>query len=53
MPAIGNRVFIGCNAVVLGPITVGDESTIVAGAVVTKDVPANHVVAGVLARIVK
>lgn len=53
VPVIGNRVFIGCNAVVLGPITVGDESTIGAGAVVTKDVPANCVVAGVPARIVK
>lgn len=50
---IGNRVFVGCNAVALGPITVGDESKIGAGAVVAKDVPANCVVAGVPARIVK
>lgn len=53
MPTIWNRIFIGCNAVVLGPIPVGDESTIGAGAVVTKDVLANRVVVGVLARIVK
>lgn len=53
VPVIGDRVFIGCNAVVLGPITVGDEATIGAGAVVTRDVPANCVVAGVPAKIVK
>ena len=49
---IGDRVFIGANAVVNMGVTVGDESVIGAGAVVTKDVPARTVVAGVPARIV-
>lgn len=47
---IGDRVFIGANAVVNMGVTIGDESVIGAGAVVTKDVPARTVVAGVPAR---
>ncbi len=47
---IGNRVFIGANAVVNMGVTIGDESVVGAGAVVTKDVPARTVVAGVPAR---
>lgn len=53
VPVIGDRVFIGCNAVVLGDITIGDEVTVGAGAVVTKSIPANCVVAGIPAKIVK
>ena len=49
---IGDRVFIGANAVVNMGVTIGDESVIGAGAVVTKDVPPRSVVAGVPARIV-
>jgi acetyltransferase-like isoleucine patch superfamily enzyme len=48
--AIGNRVFIGANAVVMMGVTIGDEAVIGAGAVVTKDVAARTVVAGVPAR---
>ncbi|WP_157005787.1 acyltransferase [Agromyces laixinhei] len=47
---IGDRVFIGANAVVNMGITIGDESIIGAGAVVTADVPTRTVVAGVPAR---
>ena len=36
---IGNRVFIGVNAVVLPGVTIGDNCIVGAGAVVTKDVP--------------
>ena len=53
MPAIGNNVYIGTGARVLGPITVGDNAVIGANAVVTKDVPPNCVVGGVPARIIK
>lgn len=49
---IGDRVFVGANAVIQMGITVGDESIIAAGAVVTRDVPARTVVAGNPARVV-
>jgi acetyltransferase-like isoleucine patch superfamily enzyme len=49
---IGDRVFIGANAVVNMGVTIGDEAVIGAGAVVTKDVAARTVVAGVPARAV-
>ena len=47
---IGDRVFIGANAVVNMGVTIGDEAIIGAGAVVTADVPARTVVVGVPAR---
>jgi acetyltransferase-like isoleucine patch superfamily enzyme len=47
---IGDRVFIGANAVINMGVTIGDESVIGAGAVVTADVPARTIVAGVPAR---
>ena len=49
---IGDNVRIGSNVTLL-PITVGDNAIIGAGAVVTKDVPANCVVAGNPAKIIK
>jgi acetyltransferase-like isoleucine patch superfamily enzyme len=49
---IGDRVFIGANAVVNMGVTIGDEAVVGAGAVVTRDVPARTVVAGVPARVV-
>ncbi|MCD7728904.1 MAG: sugar O-acetyltransferase [Clostridia bacterium] len=50
---IGKNVWIGAHAAVLGGVTVGDNAVIAAGAVVNKDVPANTVVAGVPAKIIK
>ncbi len=47
---IGDRVFLGANAVVLMGVTIGDEAVIGAGAVVTRDVPARTMVIGVPAR---
>ena len=46
IPVIGNNVLIGTNALVLGKISIGDNATVGAGAVVTKDVPPNTVVVG-------
>src|SRR3954451_21498697 len=52
-PILGDNVSIKAGAKVLGPITIGDNVTVGANAVVTKDVPANCVVAGVPARIIR
>ena len=45
-PTIGNRVFIGINATVIGKITIGDDVMIAPGAFVNFDVPSNSVVLG-------
>ena len=47
---VGTGASIGSGAVVLGGVTIGERSIIGAGAVVTKDVPAGTIVAGVPAR---
>ncbi len=50
---LGKNVWIGSNATILPGVTIGDNSVIAAGAVVTKDVPENVVAAGVPAKVVK
>ena len=50
---IGDNVWIGDHAKVLKGVTIGENSVVAAGAIVTRDVPANVVVAGNPARIVK
>ena len=44
---IGDNVLVGANAVVIEGVQVGNGSVVAAGAIVTKDVPENVVVAGV------
>ena len=51
--SIGNDVWIGDSAIIIEGITVGDGAVIAAGSVVTKDVPAYAIVAGVPAKILK
>ena len=46
-PIIGNNVTVTCGAKVLGPITIGDNVTIGANAVVVKDLPPDSVWGGV------
>lgn len=49
---IGNNVYIGQKAIILRGVTIGDNVIIAAGAIVTKHVPSDSVVAGVPARVV-
>jgi serine acetyltransferase len=51
-PSIGDRVFIGAGAIIIGAVDVGDDAVIGAGAVVTKSVPPRGVVVGNPARVI-
>ena len=50
---VGNNVWIGYGACILRGVTVGDNAIIGTNTVVTKDVPANAVVGGVPARVIR
>ncbi|HEY4201889.1 MAG TPA: sugar O-acetyltransferase [Devosiaceae bacterium] len=50
---IGNNVWIGAAATILPGVTVGDNSVIAAGAVVSRSIAADTLVAGVPARVLK
>jgi acetyltransferase-like isoleucine patch superfamily enzyme len=50
---IGNNVWIGANAAVLGGVSVGSRAVIAAGAVVTNDVSEGTVVGGIPAQVLK
>lgn len=43
---IGDRVWIGCRAIILKGVTIGEGAVIGAGAIVTKDVPSHAIVTG-------
>ncbi len=51
-PVIGDDVFIGAGARILGGVTIGDGARIGANAVVIRDVPANATAVGVPAKII-
>jgi len=51
-PTIGNRVFIGAGALIVGKITIGNDAYIFPGSVVTRAVPPRAVVMGYPARVV-
>lgn len=50
---IGNNVNVGWDSIILPGVNIGDNVVIGAGAIVTKDIPNNSVVAGVPARIIE
>lgn len=50
---IGKNVWIGAHATILSGVEIGENSIVAAGAVVTKSVPDNVVVAGVPAKIIR
>lgn len=51
--AIRRNAWIGAGATILPGVTVGENAVVAAGAVVSRDVPPNTVVAGVPAKVVK
>ncbi len=50
---IEKNVWIGAGAIIIGGVTVGENSVVAAGSVVTKDVPPNTLVGGNPARVIR
>ena len=50
---IGKNCFIGARAIIMCGVTIGDEVIVGSGAIVTKDVPSNCIVAGSPAKIIR
>ncbi|MCX6773569.1 MAG: acyltransferase [Candidatus Micrarchaeota archaeon] len=50
---IGDHVWIGIRAMILKGVTIGNGSIVAAGAIVTRDVPENCLVAGIPAKVIK
>ncbi len=50
---IGNNVWIGMNCFVMRGVTIGDNSVIAAGSIVTRSIPANCLAAGAPAKVVR
>ncbi len=51
--SIGNNVWLGARVIVLRGVSIGDDTVIAAGSVVTKDIPAGVIAAGTPAKIVR
>ena len=52
-PTLGNNIMVGAGAKILGPIKIGDNSKIAAGAVVLAHIPENSTAVGIPARVVR
>ncbi len=53
VPTIGNSVYIGAGAKILGPVVIGSNTVIGANAIVVTDIPDHCVAAGVPARVIR
>ncbi|WP_458449409.1 serine acetyltransferase [Fibrobacter sp.] len=49
---VGDDCYFGAGSTIIGPLTIGNNVTIGAGAVVTKDMPSNSVVGGIPAKVI-
>ena len=52
-PTLGNNVMVGSGAKILGPLTIGDNTKIAAGAVVLEEIPNNSTAVGIPAKVVR
>jgi len=52
-PVIGDDVWIGPHAIIIGGVRIGDGAIVGAGSIVTKDVPAHCIVVGNPARVLR
>ena len=52
-PTLGNNVMVGAGAKILGPVIIGDNSRIAAGAVVVHNVPPDSTAVGIPAQVIK
>ena len=50
---VKKNAWIGAGAIILPGVTIGENSVVAAGAVVNKDVPANTIVGGIPAKVIK
>ena len=53
VPRLGNSIYVGAGAKIIGKVTIGDGARIGANAVVTKDVPPGCTAVGVPAKIIR
>lgn len=52
-PTLGNNVLVGAGAKVLGPVKIGDNTKIAAGAVVLREIPSDSTAVGIPAKVVR
>jgi acetyltransferase-like isoleucine patch superfamily enzyme len=50
---IGAGCFFGAGAIVIGPVAIGDDVIVGAGAVITSDIPSGVFAAGIPARVIR
>ena len=50
---VGNDVWIGANSVILSGVKINDGAIVASGSIVTKEVPANAIVGGCPAKVIK